>query len=83
MTRTPKTIFGAQTSRRCPNSRDCVPVPQLLVAAPMVALVTFVNRRMVQVCDACAAIVVGSSPLSKPEFCSKCGAKLADGSTVA
>lgn len=47
-----------------------------LIVIPAVALITFLNLRAVQFCNSCGATIMTQNPLSKPMFCSKCGAGL-------
>jgi len=52
------------------------PAQVLYVAVPAVALITFLNLRAVRFCGSCGATLMSQNPLSRPAFCSKCGAKL-------
>jgi hypothetical protein len=52
------------------------PSSMLFVVVPAVALITFLNLRAVQFCNSCGATIMSQNPLSKPSFCSKCGAAL-------
>jgi hypothetical protein len=47
----------------------------MLVMAPVLALIVFLNLKLVKVCDQCAAI---NRPqiIAPPVYCYKCGAKL-------
>lgn len=51
--------------------------PQVFfIIIPVVALITFLNLRSVQFCDACGKTIMHQNLFSTPQFCSKCGAKL-------
>jgi len=52
------------------------PSQALLIMAPAVVLITYLNLRAVQFCNLCAATIMSQNPFAKPAFCSKCGAKL-------
>ena len=47
----------------------------LYVAAPLLALVTFINLRVVKFCNACGA-TTQNLPFRPARFCAKCGAPL-------
>jgi hypothetical protein len=49
----------------------------LLLMVPAVVAITLLNLRAVKFCDACGTTIVNRNPLARPEFCSKCGARLA------
>jgi hypothetical protein len=53
-----------------------VPSQFMVIAIPAVALITFLNLHTVQFCNSCGATIMSQNPLSKPAFCSKCGAPL-------
>lgn len=48
----------------------------LYVLIPAVALISMLNLRVVQFCDACGATLRSPNPFRRPAFCSKCGAGL-------
>jgi ribosomal protein S27AE len=49
----------------------------LLVAAPFVAFITFLNlRHGLRFCEQCGATVWSMVPFMKPQHCSNCGATL-------
>ena len=48
----------------------------LLVAVPMLALITVLNLRAVRFCDGCGRTLHSQNPFSVPRFCSKCGAPI-------
>src|SRR5262245_61988106 len=51
--------------------------PFVLVGAiPAVALIAFLNLRMIKFCKACGATLVQNPPWSSFKYCPKCGAKL-------
>ena len=50
----------------------------MAIMVPSVVLITFLNLRATQFCDACGRTVVQQMPFSRAEFCSKCGARLGD-----
>jgi hypothetical protein len=52
------------------------PFTILAFMAPFIALITFLNLRGTQFCDACGRTIIQQMPFSRPEFCSKCGASL-------
>lgn len=52
------------------------PAHVLYIAVPAVALITLLNLRAMQFCGSCGATLMNQNPLSRPAFCSKCGAKL-------
>lgn len=52
------------------------PSQVFFIMIPAVALITFLNLRSVKFCDACGKTIMSQNPFSRPEFCSKCGAKL-------
>jgi hypothetical protein len=43
---------------------------------PAVALISFLNLRMIKVCSACGRTIHSGMWFSKAEYCSKCGARL-------
>lgn len=47
-----------------------------LFLAPAVALITWLNLRMIKVCESCGSTVFNNVWFSKMEYCSKCGAKI-------
>ena len=53
------------------------PVEVMYIAVPAVALIAFTNLRATRFCDSCGKTLMSQNPFSKPEFCSKCGATLA------
>jgi len=53
-----------------------VPEQLFYFLVPATVLITVLNLRAVQFCDACGSTVMNQNPFMKPEFCSKCGAKL-------
>ena len=53
-----------------------IPWQGMLVAVPLVALITYLNLRAVQFCDSCGSTVMSQNPFPLPAFCSKCGSKL-------
>ena len=55
-----------------------LPPQALLIAVPMIALISYLNIRMTNFCDSCGAMLVSHNPFSKPAFCSKCGNRLAN-----
>lgn len=48
----------------------------VLFVVPATALITFMNLRLIKVCESCGRTVYNNVWYSKMEFCSKCGAKL-------
>ena len=48
----------------------------MFIVVPAVALITVLNLHAVQFCNSCGATIMSQNPLSKPAFCSKCGAGL-------
>jgi hypothetical protein len=52
------------------------PTQVMLFVAPALVLITLLNLRAVQFCDSCGTTLMSQNPLSKPKFCSKCGASL-------
>jgi hypothetical protein len=48
----------------------------LLFLVPAVALISWMNLRIINVCNACGRTVYNNVWFSKAEYCSKCGAKL-------
>lgn len=52
------------------------PPQSLLVIAPVIALITFLNLRLIKFCDACGATITRQSRSAKSASCPKCGAKL-------
>ncbi len=48
----------------------------LFILVPAVTLITLLNLRALHFCDACGATLINQNPLSRPAFCSKCGANL-------
>jgi len=52
-----------------------LPNEALYVAAPLLALVTFINLRVVKFCNACGA-TTQNLPFRPARFCAKCGAPL-------
>ena len=53
-----------------------VPFAVLAFMTPFIVLITFLNLRGTQFCDACGRTIIQQAPFSRPEFCSKCGASL-------
>ena len=52
------------------------PSNEMFVMIPVVALIIFLNLRMIKVCEACGRTVFTSDMFYKMEYCPKCGAKL-------
>ncbi len=52
------------------------PMQMLLFAIPAILLISFVNIRQTRFCSSCGRMLWDSTPFSRPDFCSKCGAKL-------
>ena len=52
------------------------PLLMLAIAAPMVALIMYLNSRMIRFCDACGRTIMQQMPFSPPKHCSHCGAAL-------
>jgi hypothetical protein len=52
------------------------PSQVFLFMIPFVGLITFLNLRSVKFCDACGKTIMNQNPISPPQFCSKCGARL-------
>lgn len=50
------------------------PLPGVACMVPVVALITYMNIRGTQFCDACGRTVIQQSFFSRPKFCPKCGA---------
>jgi hypothetical protein len=48
----------------------------LMVACPVIALITYLNIRNTFFCDACGRATVNSIWWTKAEYCAKCGASL-------
>ncbi len=48
----------------------------LVIAAPLVALITFFNARRTRFCDSCGRTVTSHLSFERPRICSKCGAPL-------
>lgn len=48
----------------------------LYIMVPAVVLITFLNLRSTKFCDSCGKTIINQNFLVRPEFCSKCGAKL-------
>jgi uncharacterized membrane protein len=48
----------------------------LFFIVPAIALIIFLNLRMIKVCESCGRTVTSNVWFSKMEYCSKCGAKL-------
>lgn len=53
-----------------------VPTRYLSILIPVLILMVWANLRTVRFCDSCGRTIMNQTPFSKPEFCSKCGAKL-------
>jgi hypothetical protein len=45
------------------------------VIVPAVALISFINSKLMRACDSCGKLIYPTD-LSKPRYCSKCGAEL-------
>lgn len=54
----------------------------LLVFAPLVALITFLNVRLVKFCDRCGAIFHHYTWFGRTSFCSHCGAPVGEASNA-
>ena len=52
------------------------PAGVLVIAAGVVALITFLNIRGTQFCPACGSTSYGGLGFSRPRFCPRCGAHL-------
>jgi len=48
----------------------------MLIVIPVVAIISFLNLRMIRVCETCGRTVYNTMMFFKMEYCSKCGAKL-------
>jgi hypothetical protein len=48
----------------------------LYFIVPAVAVISILNLRATRFCDDCGKTIINQNFLAKPEFCSKCGAKL-------
>ena len=48
----------------------------LLFVLPAVALMTYLNLKMIRLCDSCGSTVTSNVWFAKSNFCSKCGARL-------
>ena|SRR6266496_3773201 len=48
----------------------------MVFVVPAVALISFLNLRLIKVCENCGRTVYNNVWFSKMEYCSKCGAKL-------
>ena len=48
----------------------------MLFVIPAVAIITLLNLRTIRVCESCGRTLQSAIPFWKPEYCSKCGAKL-------
>jgi rRNA maturation endonuclease Nob1 len=53
-----------------------IPASDFTFIIPFVALITFINLRVMKFCNACGRTVMNQNPFSPPKFCSKCGAAL-------
>jgi hypothetical protein len=53
-----------------------IPASEFIFVVPFVALITFINLRVMKFCDACGRTVMNQNPFSLPKYCSKCGAAL-------
>jgi hypothetical protein len=52
------------------------PTFMLAIAAPIVALIMYLNSRIIHFCDACGRTIMQQIPFSPPRHCSHCGASL-------
>ena len=50
------------------------PPGMILLAAPLVGLVTWLNLRQVHFCPQCGATIWRQVPFQRPRFCARCGA---------
>ena len=48
----------------------------MYMMVPAVILITILNLRATKFCDSCGKTIINQNFFVKPEFCSKCGAKL-------
>lgn len=48
----------------------------MLIVIPAVAIISFLNLRMIRVCESCGRTIYNTMVFFKMEYCSKCGAKL-------
>ena len=55
-----------------------MPVVMLAIMLPFVALITYLNIRGTQFCEACGKTLLQQMPFSRAEFCSRCGAPLGE-----
>jgi hypothetical protein len=51
----------------------------LVIAVPMVVLISYLNLKFTKFCDKCGATIIDHNIFSPTRFCSKCGAKLESG----
>jgi hypothetical protein len=49
-----------------------------LILVPAITLISFLNIRSTQFCDACGRTLLSRAFFSRASFCAKCGAKLSD-----
>lgn len=52
------------------------PLNTFFVMGPMLVLITILNLRNTKFCDSCGQTIINQNVFVKPEYCSKCGAKL-------
>ncbi len=52
------------------------PLQTLLFAIPGILLISWLNIRQTRFCSSCGRMVLSSTPFLRPDYCSKCGAKL-------
>ncbi|MEW6094883.1 MAG: hypothetical protein AB1531_13060 [Chloroflexota bacterium] len=50
----------------------------LVVSLSAIALITFMNIRMIKFCDSCGKTIINKALFSRVNYCSHCGAKLDD-----
>jgi hypothetical protein len=50
--------------------------PSLLLFAPFIALIVYLNIRNTTFCEACGKSVYNYFLVSRPEYCARCGARL-------
>jgi len=50
--------------------------PALLLFAPVIAVIVYLNIRNTTFCDACGKAVYNYFLATKPEYCARCGARL-------
>jgi hypothetical protein len=52
------------------------PFHMIVVAIPMIALLTWINLRLKHYCNACGSTVWRNNPFARPRICAHCGADL-------